>query len=114
MMTSTSYLLALLIYITAALVGARLIKQLLFSGFSHRLGCTLTGLIAGLLLVPSFASIEASTLAPALVTALFNLLFAGGLEAAMPALVMLFLGAIAGCAAGLVWGRLSTSRLEEH
>ena len=114
MMTSTSYVLALLIYVAAAAVGARLIKQLLFSGLSHRLGCALTGLIAGLLVVPSFASSEASTLAPAFVTALFNLLFAGGLEAAMPALAMLLVGSIAGLASGLVWARLSTSRLEEH
>ena len=114
MMTSTSYVLALLIYVAAAIVGARLIKQLLFFGLSHRLGCALTGLITGLLVVPSFASSEASTLAPAFVTAIFNLLFAGGLEAATPALVMLVLGAIFGLATGLVWERLSTSRLEEN
>ena len=72
------------------------------------------GLITGLLVVPSFASSEASTLAPAFVTGIFNLLFAGGLEAATSALAMLVLGAIFGLAAGLIWARLSTSRLEEN
>ena len=114
MMTSTSYALAILIYVSAAVVGARLIKQLLFSGLSHRLGCALTGSIAGLLVVPSFASSEASTLAPAFVTAIFNLLFAGGLETARAALAMLVLGAILGLSGGLIWARLSTSRLEEN
>lgn len=114
MMTSTSYLFALMIYVAAAVVGSRLIKRLLFSGLSHRIGWALTGLIAGVLAIPSFASSEATTLAPAFVTALFNLLFAGGLETAMPALLMLFLGATMGLTAGLVWARLSTSRPEEH
>ncbi len=114
MMTSTSYVLAMLIYVAAATVGARLIKQLLFYRLSHRLSCALTGLTTGLLVVPSFASSEATTLAPAFVTAIFNLLFAGGLESAMPALAMLLLGAILGLFSGLVWARLSTSRLEEN
>ena len=114
MMTSTSYALAMLIYVAAAAVGARLIRQLLFSRLSHGLGCALTGLITGLLVVPSFASSEASTLAPAFVTAIFNLLFAGGLEAATPALVMLVLGAILGLSVGLIWARFFTSRLEEN
>lgn len=114
MMTSTSYVLAIMIYVGAAAVGARLIKQWLFSGLSQRLGCALTGLITGLLAIPSFASSEASTLAPAFVTAIFNLLFAGGVEAATPALAMLVLGAILGLSAGLIWARLSTSRLEEN
>ena len=114
MMTSTSYVLAILIYVVAAAVGARLIKHLLFSGLSHRMGCALTGLITGLLVIPSFASSDASTLAPAFVTAIFNLLFAGGLETAIPALAMLVVGAIFGLSAGLIWARLSTSRLEEN
>ncbi len=114
MMTATSYLLAMLIYISAALIGSMLIKKLLFFRLSHRLGCALTGLTAGLLIAPSFSSSEASTLAPAFVTAIFNILFAGGLEAATPALLMLALGAVLGVTAGLMWGRLSTSRLEVH
>lgn len=113
MMTSTSYGLALVIYVLAAGVGAGLIKKLVFSRLSHQLGWALTGLIAGLLVVPSLASSEGSTLAPALVTGVFNLLFAGGLETAMHSLLMLALGAILGLVAGLVWARLSSSRPKE-
>ena len=74
-------------------------------------GLRLTGLISGVLLVPSYAASEAETLAPALVTALFNWLFAGGLEAAGGALMMLGAGAVTGVICGLIWARLSTSRL---
>ena len=111
MMTSISYVFAMAIYIVAACAGARLINHMLLSGLSYRLGCALTGLISGVLLVPSYASSEAETLAPALVTALFNWLFAGGLEAAGGALMMLGAGAVTGVICGLIWARLSTSRL---
>ena len=98
MMTSTSYVLALLIYVVAAAVGVRLIKQLLFPDYLTGWPA-LTGLITGLLVIPSFASSDASTLAPAFVTRIFNLLFAGGLETAIPALAMLVVGAIFGLSA---------------
>ena len=111
MMTSISYVFAMAIYIVAACSGARLIHRILLSGLSYRLGCALTGLISGVLLVPSYASSEAETLAPAFVTALFNGLFAGGLEAAGGALMMLGAGAVTGVIGGLIWARLSTSRL---
>ena len=111
MMTSISYVFAMAIYIVAACAGARLIHRLVLSGLPYRLGCVLTGLISGVLLVPSYASSEAETLAPALVTALFNGLFSGGLEAARGALMMLGAGAVTGLMCGLIWARLSTSRL---
>jgi len=111
MMTSISYVFAMAIYILAACAGARLIHRMVFSGLSYRLGCALTGLISGVLLVPSYAASEAETLAPALVTALFNWLFAGGLEAAAGALIMLGVGAVTGILGGLIWAGLSTSRL---
>jgi len=38
-------------------------------------------------------------------------LFAGGLEAAGGALMMLGAGAVTGAMGGLIWARLSTSRL---
>lgn len=114
MMTSTSYFLALVVYVVAAIIGSWLIKRLLFPRLPKRLGFALTGLITGLLVVPSFASSEASTLAPAFITAIFNLLFAGGLKTATPALLMLALGAVLGLVGGVIWARLSTSRPEEH
>jgi hypothetical protein len=111
MMTAISYVFAMAIYIAAACAGARLIHRLVLSGLPYRLDCVLTGLISGVLLVPSYASSEAETLAPALVTALFNGLFSGGLEAARGALMMLGVGAVTGLMCGLIWARLSTSRL---
>ena len=114
MMTTTSYILALVIYVFSAGAGAWLINRMVFTGLSYRHGCGLTGLVVGLLVIPSFASADATTLAPALITAVFNLLFAGGLGSAMPALLMLALGAFLGLIGGLLWARLSNSRLEEH
>lgn len=114
MMTSTSYVVALVMYVISAGVGAWLINRLVFAALSHRLSYALTGLLVGLLVIPSFASTESTTLAPAFITAVFNLLFAGGLEAALPALLMLALGALLGLTGGLIWARLSISRLEEH
>ena len=100
MMTTTSYLFALIIYWLAACVGCRLP---MWSGAT-------TGLVAGLLLVPSNAAADATTLAPALITGVFNLLFAGGMEAAVGAFLMLSFGAVVGVIVGIITVRLSTSR----
>ena len=82
MMTTTSYLFALVIYWLAAGVGCRLLYVMVFRHLSPMWSGASTGLVAGLLLVPSYAATDADTLAPALITGLFNLLFAGGITLA--------------------------------
>jgi hypothetical protein len=110
MMTTTSYLFALIIYWAAAGVGCRLLYVMLFRSLSAAWSGVMTGLVAGLLLVPSYAATDANTLAPALITGVFNLLFAGGIEAAMGPFLMLSLGAVMGVVIGFITVRLSTSR----
>ena len=110
MMTTTSYLFALIIYWLAAGVGCRLLYVMVFRNLSPMWSGATTGLVAGLLLVPSYAAADANTLAPALITGLFNLLFAGGIEAARGPFFMLSLGAVVGGIVGIITLRLSTSR----
>jgi hypothetical protein len=110
MMTTTSYLFALFIYWLAAGVGCRLLYMIVFRHLSPMWSGATTGLVAGLLLVPSYAAADATTLAPALITGVFNLLFAGGMEAAVGAFLMLSLGAVVGVIVGIITVRLSTSR----
>ena len=110
MMTTTSYLFALFIYWLAAGVGCRLLYVMVFRRLSPMWSGAATGLVAGLLLAPSYAAADANTLAPALITGVFNLLFAGGLEAALGAFLILSLGALVGVIAGIITVRLSTSR----
>ena len=110
MMTTTSYLFALIIYWVAAGVGCRLLYVTFFRHLSPIWSGATTGLIAGLLLVPSYAAADANTLAPALITSVFNLLFAGGMEAALGPFLMLSLGAVVGIVVGMITVRLSTSR----
>ena len=110
MMTPTSYLIALVVYAIAAVVGCRMLYVLWLSRLPLILARVATGLVTGFLLAPSYAAPETTTLAPALVTGLFNLLFAGGIAAATPAFIMLFVGGILGVGVALLAGRLSTSR----
>ena len=110
MMTTTSYLFALIIYWLAAVVGCRLLYVMVFRHLSPMWSGATTGLVAGLLLVPSYAATDANTLAPALITGVFNLLFAGGMDAAVGAFLMLSLGAVLGVILGIITARLSTSR----
>ena len=110
MMTTTSYLFALFIYWLAAGVGCRLLFVMAFRHLSPMWSGATTGLVAGLLLAPSYAATEANTLAPALITGVFNLLFAGGFEAASGPFLMLAFGAVMGLIVGVMTVRLSTSR----
>ena len=110
MMTTTSYLFALIIYWLAACVGCRLLYVMVFRHLSPMWSGATTGIVAGLLLVPSYAAVDANTLAPALIVGVFNLLFAGGIDAALGPLLMLSLGAVVGVIAGIITVRLSTSR----
>ena len=110
MMTTTSYLFALIIYWLAAGVGCRLLYLMIFRHLSPMWSGITTGLVAGLLLVPSYVAADANTLAPALITGVFNLLFAGGMKAALGPFLMLSLGAVVGVIVGIITSRLSTSR----
>ena len=110
MMTTTSYLFALIIYWLAAGVGCRLLYVMAFRHLPTIWSGATTGFVSGLLLVPSYAAADASTLAPALIIGVFNLLFAGGMEAALRPLFLLSLGAVVGAIVGIITVRLSTSR----
>ena len=110
MMTTTSYLFPPFIYWFAAGVGCRLLYVMVFRHLSSMWSGATTGIVAGLLLVPSYAAVDANTLAPALIVGVFNLLFAGGMDAALGPLLMLSLGAVVGVIAGIITVRLSTSR----
>ena len=110
MMTTTSYVFALAVYWSAAALGCRLLYVMVLRHLSPVWAGATTGFTAGLLLVPSYAAADATTLAPALITGVFNLLFAGGIEAAIGPLLMLSLGAVVGVTVGIVTIRLSTSR----
>ena len=61
MMTTTSYLYALVIYWLAAGVGCRLLYVMVFRHLSPMWSGATTGLVAGLLLVPSYAAADANT-----------------------------------------------------
>ena len=114
MMTTTSYLFALIIYWLAAGVGCRMLYVMAFRHLPPMWSGAITGLVVGLLLVPSYAAPDASTLAPALITGVFNLLFSGSMEAALRPLLLLSLGAVVGAIVGIITLRLSTSRPSQH
>lgn len=105
MMTTVSYSIAMLLYGASAILGSYLLYRLVLRRLGTVSGHISGGLVAGVLLVPSYAANDASTLAPALITAVFNLLFAGGVEAAAPALIMLAVGVTVGSLTGFFRGR---------
>jgi membrane protease YdiL (CAAX protease family) len=97
MMTTTSYLFALIIYWLSAALGCRLLYRMWFQRLSPRWAGAITGLCAGILLAPSYAATDISTLAPALITGVFNLLFAGGMDTALGAPSHAVRGCVFGC-----------------
>jgi len=109
MLTVESYLIALLVQLLATIGGAWLFYKLWFSRWRRTTACVITGLTVGLLLAPAYPMQEVSTLAPALITGVFNLLFVGGFTSAKPALVSLsvcgFIGALMGRAYAAVVNR---------
>lgn len=100
MLTVESYLIALLVQLLATIGGALLLYRLWFSRWRRTTACVSTGFTVGLLLAPAYPMQDMSTLAPALITGVFNLLFVGGFTAAKPALISLsacgFIGAVMG------------------
>ena len=61
MMTTTSYLFALIIYWLSAALGCRLLYRMWFQRLSPRWAGAITGLCAGILLAPSYAATDTST-----------------------------------------------------
>ena len=100
MLTVESYLMALLVQLLATIGGAWLLYKLWFSRWRRTTACLITGLTAGLLLAPAYPMQDVSTLAPALITGVFNLLFVGGFTAAKPALISLAVCGVIGAVVG--------------
>jgi hypothetical protein len=105
MLTTQSYLIALLLYWGAAIGGVWLLKRLWFADEPGRGAAALLGGIAGLLLAPAFPGEGVETLAPALIIVIFNVLFGEGVASAASPGVWLVAGAIAGAIVSLWWRR---------
>jgi len=105
MLTTQSYLIALVVYWFAALGGVWLLKRLWFAGDLGRTGAAVLGGVAGLLLVPAFPGEGVETLAPALIIVIFNTLFGDGVSSAVGPGAWLGAGAIAGIVVSLWWRR---------
>ena len=100
MLTTQSYLIAMLLYWVAAVIGLVLMRRLWFKKPVTRSGGAVLGLIGGLLLTPAFPGPDVASMAPALIVVVFNAAFGDGLPSAtFPALWLLagsFLGVVAG------------------
>lgn len=105
MLTTQSYLVAMLIYCMAALTGLVLMRRSWFSQRLSRAGGVVLGCMAGLLMTPAFPGPEVATMAPALVVVLFNALFGGGLETALTPGLWLLSGMVLGGLCGGWWAR---------
>ena len=109
MLTTQSYLVGMLVYWSAAVLGLLLLRRLWF-GESLTRAVARYWVLAGLLLMPAFPGPEVATMAPALVVVIFNSLFGEGLEAAMMPGVMLLAGMLTGgLLGGLRFGKRATS-----
>ena len=104
MLTTQSYVTAMSLYCLAAIMGIYLMNRLWFSAWSGAKGHILTGLIGGLLLVPTYPNSDTDSLAPALVVVIFNTLFGEGIESAFTPSRSLMTGAAVGFAIGLFNG----------
>ncbi len=103
MLTTQSYLIAMLIYWVAALAGLVLIRRSWFPAALSRSAGLALGSVAGVLLTPSFPGPEVATLAPALIVVIFNALFGGGTETALTPGLWLISGLVAGGLCGAWW-----------
>ena len=103
MLTTQSYLIAMLIYWAAALAGLVLIRRSWFSAKLSRSAGLVLGCIGGVLLTPAFPGPEVATLAPALIVVIFNALFGGGTETALTPGLWLISGLAAGGLCGAWW-----------
>ena len=104
MLTQTSYVLGLGAYTGAAVIALGLAYYAVFDKLSLVMRWVATGICSGLLLVPAYPNPESTTLAPALVVVIFQLLFGEGWSAAQTAGALLALAVLAGALIGLVIG----------
>jgi len=105
MLTTQSYLIAMLIYGVAAVIGVVLMRRLWFATPLTSLGGVMLGLIAGVLLAPAFPGPEVQSMAPALIVVVFNSLFGEGFESALTPALWLLGGALLGAVAGFISSR---------
>ena len=103
MLTTQSFIIAVLSYGLAALVGLAMIRRLWFQRSASLASSVVMGLIGGLLLTPAYPSSEAASIAPALIVVIFNALFGDGLAAALQPGLWLVAGGLAGALLG--WWR---------
>ena len=113
MLTTQSYLIAMLIYGVSALIGVVLMRRLWFATPLTSLGGVMLGLIAGVLLAPAFPGPEVQSMAPALIVVVFNSLFGQGLESALAPALWLSGGALLGAVAGFISSRRRASRTSQ-
>ena len=100
MLTTQSYLIAMVLYWAAALFALVLMRRLWFRRPVTRSGGAVLGFIGGLLLTPAFPGPDVASMAPALIVVVFNTLFGEGLSSAtLPALWLL-----AGSCLGVIVG----------
>ena len=113
MLTTQSYLTAMLIYWMAAVIGVVLMRRLWFAAPLTSLGSVMLGLIAGVLLAPAFPGPEVQSMAPALIVVVFNSLFGEGFESALSPGLWLLGGALLGAVAGFFWARRRAGRTRQ-
>lgn len=107
MLTSDSYMLAMVTYLLAGLVAILLMGRFWFKRLPLMLSRSLLGITAGLLLTPAYPEPESTTLAPALIVGIFNTLFGDGWPTAWPAFALLAAGAGVGFLIGVTSAALS-------
>lgn len=101
MLTSDSYWLAMACYVLSALLGLVLIYRFWLKRLTLFWRRALIGLLAAWLLTPVSPGPEASTLAPALIVALFNAAFVDGWTAARQAVLVLGATSVVGVLCGI-------------
>ena len=109
MLTTQSFIIAVLSYGLAALVGLAMMRRLWVRRSASLASSVAMGLIGGLLLTPAYPSSEATSIAPALIVVIFNALFGDGLAAALQPGLWLVAGGLAGALLGWWRARRRTS-----
>jgi hypothetical protein len=110
MLTTPSYVTAMLLYWVAAIIGLVLMRRLWFTMPLRPAGGAALGLIGGLLLAPAFPGPEIQSMAPALIIVLFNTLFGEGAASAAAPALWLLVGAVVGVVTGVTWARRRARR----
>ena len=110
MLTTASYLAAMLLYWVAAIIGLVLMRRLWFTLPLRPAGGAVLGLIGGLLLAPAFPGPEIQSMAPALIIVVFNTLFGEGAASAVAPALWLLAGTMLGVVGGVTWARRGARR----